>query len=65
MAVIESPCIKVCTVDPTSKLCIGCGRSLAEIAAWSQYSADERRRIMANLPQRLALRYGPASADGT
>jgi predicted Fe-S protein YdhL (DUF1289 family) len=65
MAIIESPCIKVCTVDPTSKLCVGCGRSLVEIAAWSQYSTDERRRIMAGLPQRLALRYGPAPADST
>jgi len=65
MAIIESPCIKVCTVDPTSKLCVGCGRSLAEIAAWSQYSTDERRRIMTGLPQRLALRYGSAPADST
>ena len=32
---IESPCNKICTLDPASGLCIGCGRSLAEIARWS------------------------------
>jgi hypothetical protein len=51
---IESPCIKVCVVDPTRKLCIGCGRSLDEIARWMDYSTAERARIMAQLPARLA-----------
>jgi predicted Fe-S protein YdhL (DUF1289 family) len=65
MAVIESPCISVCTVDQASMLCIGCGRTLAEIAAWSRYSADERRRVMANLPQRLSRLRGAATAEST
>jgi predicted Fe-S protein YdhL (DUF1289 family) len=54
MTAIESPCNQVCAVDPRSGLCIGCGRSIAEIGRWAQYSADERRRIMAELPGRLA-----------
>jgi uncharacterized protein len=54
MTAIESPCIKVCNVDQGSTLCVGCGRTLAEIAAWSSYTADERRRVMAVLPQRLS-----------
>ncbi|MBL8544059.1 MAG: DUF1289 domain-containing protein, partial [Hyphomonadaceae bacterium] len=29
---ISSPCIKVCAVDGSSGLCIGCGRTLKEIA---------------------------------
>jgi predicted Fe-S protein YdhL (DUF1289 family) len=53
MTAIETPCIDICIVDQHSALCVGCGRSLAEIAAWSRYSADERSRVMANLPQRL------------
>jgi predicted Fe-S protein YdhL (DUF1289 family) len=54
---VESPCIKVCTLD-ASNVCVGCGRTLAEIADWSRLSpeeqrlvcerADERRRALAN-----------------
>jgi len=54
MADIESPCNKVCVIDPVSALCAGCGRSLAEIEHWLALSANERARIMAQLPQRLA-----------
>lgn len=53
---IESPCIKVCAIDPASERCTGCGRTLAEIAAWSRLTDAERRRIMADLPARKALR---------
>jgi predicted Fe-S protein YdhL (DUF1289 family) len=47
--VIESPCTGVCTLDPVSGLCLGCGRSLAEIARWTQMSEDERERLVAEL----------------
>ena len=50
---IESPCNKVCVVDPVAKLCVGCGRSLDEIARWIDLDAAERTRIMALLPERL------------
>jgi predicted Fe-S protein YdhL (DUF1289 family) len=49
----ESPCNKVCAIDPISALCVGCGRTLAEIAGWLRFSPDERARIMAELPRRL------------
>ena len=52
MATISSPCTKVCTIDPRSKLCLGCGRSLQEIGNWSRLSEPERLRIMAELPHR-------------
>ncbi len=51
--VIDSPCTKVCVIHPTRKLCLGCGRSLGEIANWIDLDAAERRRIMALLPLRL------------
>jgi uncharacterized protein len=54
MDAIETPCTKVCVVDPVSGLCRGCGRSLNEIASWTSLSAEERRRVMAELPSRLA-----------
>jgi predicted Fe-S protein YdhL (DUF1289 family) len=59
---IESPCNKVCVVDPTSALCIGCGRSLAEIGGWLGFSPEERARIMAELPQRLSTLPGRRAA---
>jgi predicted Fe-S protein YdhL (DUF1289 family) len=63
MTAIETPCIKVCILDPESRLCRGCGRSLEEIARWSVLSAEERRRVVAELPRRLATRLAPAG-DG-
>jgi len=50
---IASPCTKVCLIDPATGLCSGCGRTLAEIAAWLRLDTGERRRIMAELPGRL------------
>jgi len=51
---IESPCLKICVMEPGSKLCRGCGRTIEEIAAWGTLPDGERRRIMAALPARLA-----------
>ena len=49
-----SPCIKLCTIDPLSRLCAGCARTLTEIGQWASYSEEERQRIMGDLPGRLA-----------
>jgi len=51
---IETPCINVCVVDPASRLCRGCGRTLDEIGRWIAMSDAERSRVMAELPRRLA-----------
>ena len=53
---IETPCIKVCAIDPASRLCAGCGRTLEEIARWSSFGDAERERIMRDLPVRRATR---------
>jgi len=50
---ISTPCVKVCIVDGKRGLCVGCGRTLAEIAAWGSLDEERRRAIMADLPQRL------------
>lgn len=44
-----SPCIGVCQLDPANNLCRGCGRTIAEIAAWPDLADDERRAILARL----------------
>jgi predicted Fe-S protein YdhL (DUF1289 family) len=60
---IESPCVKICTYEPGSGVCTGCGRTLDEIARWSQMSDGERRRIMAELPARLSKNPPKTSSD--
>jgi predicted Fe-S protein YdhL (DUF1289 family) len=49
---IATPCIKVCVVDGESGLCMGCYRTLAEVASWSRLDDAERAMIMAELPSR-------------
>lgn len=52
---IESPCVKICVVEPQSRLCIGCLRKIEEIGGWSRLTPEERRAIMADLPSRKPL----------
>jgi predicted Fe-S protein YdhL (DUF1289 family) len=58
---MESPCVKVCTYDPGTGLCRGCGRTLEEITAWFSMSDDQRRAVMEKLPERLRQVSSPAS----
>ncbi len=51
-AEIESPCVKVCVIEPASRLCTGCLRSIDEIGAWSKMTAEARSAVMAELPSR-------------
>ncbi|WP_434287293.1 DUF1289 domain-containing protein [Celeribacter sp. SCSIO 80788] len=51
---IESPCTKICQIHPETRLCLGCARSIDEIGRWSSMAAEERRAIMAELPNRQA-----------
>ncbi len=50
----ETPCIAVCIIDPGTSLCLGCGRTLPEIARWPSMERSERLALMAHLPQRMA-----------
>jgi predicted Fe-S protein YdhL (DUF1289 family) len=52
---VESPCVRICVVRPQARICTGCLRSIDEISRWSKLSADERRAIMAALPDRADL----------
>lgn len=50
----DSPCIKVCVLDPVSGFCIGCGRTGEEIGAWLSMEEEARAALVARLPERLA-----------
>lgn len=52
---IATPCVMVCTVDGASGLCLGCLRTLPEIATWSRMSDAERAKIMGELDGRQSL----------
>jgi len=47
---IETPCINIRTLDARSGRCLGCARTVDEIARCASMSAAERARIMAALP---------------
>ena len=49
---IATPCVQVCVVDGASGLCLGCFRTLPEIAGWTRFSDAERAQLMAELPSR-------------
>jgi predicted Fe-S protein YdhL (DUF1289 family) len=51
-AEIDSPCIKICVIEPQSRLCTGCLRTIDEISAWSRMTPEARAEVMAALPAR-------------
>ena len=48
----ESPCVKICMIHPVERLCIGCLRTLDEIARWGAMTPAECRSVMEQLPDR-------------
>mgnify|MGYP001803642691 CR=1 FL=1 len=50
----ESPCINICQIHPASRLCLGCHRTIDEIAGWAGYSSSERQAVLDMLPERAA-----------
>lgn len=56
---VPSPCISICVLDASQSYCTGCGRTLREIAAWTDMSADEKRAVVASLAERLARAHTP------
>jgi uncharacterized protein len=63
---IASPCVKVCVLDPAG-VCTGCGRTLDEIANWTQMSAAQRGVVVSRAAARRAGRkvVDPSLVPGT
>jgi uncharacterized protein len=55
MCEIQSPCVKICVLDPVSRMCTGCGRTLDETGNWLHLTDEGRLKVAAELPDRLAL----------
>ena len=47
-----SPCTKVCRIDPATGWCLGCRRTLEEIADWAMLSAKGKTAVLAKLEAR-------------
>jgi len=48
---IKSPCQLICTYDE-DRICIGCYRSLEEVANWDGYTEEEKRKVLDNTMKR-------------
>lgn len=51
---MRTPCKKICRIE--NDVCVGCNRTLYEIAAWRHLTDADRDRIMGTLdnPRRVA-----------
>ena len=47
-----SPCNGICRIDPVSNGCLGCKRTLREIADWPMLDAREKRAVLRGLAGR-------------
>jgi len=51
--IVESPCVSICVMDEATGWCIGCGRTLDEIARWGSTDQADRDAVVAELPARM------------
>ena len=52
---VDSPWNDICTTDPESGLCVGCGRTQNEIANWLIYSDREKAIVLKALKVRNVI----------
>ncbi len=62
---VPSPCDDVCTMDAGSGYCLGCERTLDEIAAWSRLDDGAKRAVWVELRRRRAARFDDPAAAPT
>ena len=51
---VASPCVSVCRMDERTGWCEGCGRTIDEIAAWSQLDDAGKRAILVRIARRAS-----------
>ena len=49
---VMSPCKGICIMDAKSNLCIGCKRTIHEVARWPMIDDAERQKIIDSLRTR-------------
>ena len=53
-----SPCLGICLMDPRTRMCRGCLRTIEEIAGWYAASPAEKRAIIEGLAARRSAAEG-------
>ena len=56
-----SPCIGICLMDPATRTCRGCLRTIEEIAGWYTANPAEKRAILGRLQERRRATSGITS----
>lgn len=60
-----TPCISICKIDPDTKKCQGCSRTIEQIRDWMKYSDEERMKVMKKLGyatrRKKGMRYNKTS----
>jgi predicted Fe-S protein YdhL (DUF1289 family) len=49
---VASPCINVCKMDDDGGFCVGCFRTIEEIAVWSRARDEQRLNILVAVERR-------------
>ena len=62
---VPSPCVSVCRIDPASGLCVGCLRTLDEIAAWGSLTDGAKRAIWNDIERRRSAGRDATKPDAT
>ncbi|MBM3396677.1 MAG: DUF1289 domain-containing protein [Betaproteobacteria bacterium] len=63
MSRVPSPCIKVCQIDNARGVCIGCLRTLQEIADWLEMSPKQQLATLQRVAERRRQESNPESAS--
>lgn len=58
-----TPCIKLCKIH--KEVCIGCHRTLNEIAEWSDMSMEDRMKVMEEIKTRRSTHTCPSCHEPT
>jgi predicted Fe-S protein YdhL (DUF1289 family) len=53
-----SPCLGICLMDPRTRMCRGCLRTIDEISGWYEASVADKRAILERLATRRAAAEG-------
>jgi len=53
-----SPCLGICLMDPATRICRGCLRTIDEIRGWYEASAADKRAILERLAARRTAAEG-------
>jgi uncharacterized protein len=53
---INSPCKKICKIDLSNGLCIGCNRNINEIKNWIKLDNNQKERLIEKLNLRKQIK---------